>query len=318
MGVQAVSPTKIVITGAAGLVGQNLILRLRAAEPALSIVAIDKKAANAAVLRRLHPDITVVEADLAEPGSWQGHFAGADHLVIGHAQISALDPAVFVRNNLNATERVLEAATRHRIGALTHISSSVVNSAADDGYVRTKRGQEALVRQGGLPATILRPTLMFGWFDRKHLGWLARFMRRMPVFPIPGHGRYPRQPLYVGDFCRIVLSVIRKPCPGETQDISGQEMVDYVDLMRAVRAACKARCRIVHIPYGLFHALLAIYARLDRDPPFTTSQLAALVTPDRFAVTDWPARFGVTPTPLSAALEETFRHPTYSDVTLEF
>ena len=31
---------------------------------------------------------------------------------------------------------------------------------------------------------------MFGWFDRKHLGWLARFMTRAPVFPVPGHGRY--------------------------------------------------------------------------------------------------------------------------------
>jgi len=36
---------------------------------------------------------------------------------------------------------------------------------------------------------VLRPTLMFGWFDRKHVGWLKRFMERMPVFPIPGDGR---------------------------------------------------------------------------------------------------------------------------------
>jgi len=31
---------------------------------------------------------------------------------------------------------------------------------------------------------------MFGWFDRKHLGWLSRFMKKVPVFPIPGHGHY--------------------------------------------------------------------------------------------------------------------------------
>ena len=27
---------------------------------------------------------------------------------------------------------------------------------------------------------------MFGWFDRKHLGWLSRFMSKVPIFPIPG------------------------------------------------------------------------------------------------------------------------------------
>ena len=25
---------------------------------------------------------------------------------------------------------------------------------------------------------MLRPTLMFGWFDQKHLGWLSRFMAK--------------------------------------------------------------------------------------------------------------------------------------------
>ena len=44
--------------------------------------------------------------------------------------------------------------------------------------------------------TILRPTLMFGWFDRKHLGWLARFMQKAPVFPIhvPGKPIVPEEP----------------------------------------------------------------------------------------------------------------------------
>jgi hypothetical protein len=37
-----------------------------------------------------------------------------------------------------------------------------------------------------------------------------------------------------------------------------------------------------------------------------------------FDVIDWPAIFGVAPTPLATALEETFRHPVYSDIVLEF
>jgi len=33
---------------------------------------------------------------------------------------------------------------------------------------------------------------MFGWFDRKHLGWLARFMRKVPIFPVPDRGDFLR------------------------------------------------------------------------------------------------------------------------------
>ena len=41
-----------------------------------------------------------------------------------------------------------------------------------------------------------------------------------------------------------------------------------------------------------------VYALIDRDPPFTTSQLEALVMPEVFEVIDWPAIFGVTATPI--------------------
>jgi len=88
-----------------------------------------------------------------------------------------------------------------------HASSSVVHSAADDHYVRSKTEQEAMVRGAGVRHCVLRPTLMFGWFDPKHLGWLSRFMERVPFFPVPGHGRYMRQPLYNRDFCRAILAM---------------------------------------------------------------------------------------------------------------
>jgi uncharacterized protein YbjT (DUF2867 family) len=93
------SSKKIVVTGAAGLVGQNLI-RLLEQSGIGEIVALDKHPVNTATLRRLHPEIRVVEADLAEAAPWQEELKGCTHLVIGHAQIVGLYPEEFVRNNI--------------------------------------------------------------------------------------------------------------------------------------------------------------------------------------------------------------------------
>ena len=306
---------KIALTGAAGLVGQNLIPRLKARGYG-NIVALDKHKANVATLRQLHPDITVIETDLAHDDGWQQTIADADVVVFSHAQIGGLDEAAFTANNVTATARALDAV-RARQPYVIHLSSSVVESAANDWYVQSKGAQERLVVESGLPVVVLRPTLMFGWFDRKHLGWLARFMQRAPVFPIPGSGRYLRQPLYAGDFCDVIMACIERR-PSGTYNISGQEKIDYIDLIRAVKEACGARAPIVRIPYALFWALLWLYGLFDRDPPFTTKQLKALVTPDVFEVIDWPGIFGVQATPLKAALAETFRHKTYSQIALEF
>src|ERR1700682_2857656 len=113
---------KVVVTGAAGLVGQNLIPRLKA-QGDCEIIAIDKHPANTRILRQLHPKITVIEADLATAGDWMQAFASADSVVISHAQIGGLVRDEFVRNNIDATQWVLEAIARHGGCHVVHISS---------------------------------------------------------------------------------------------------------------------------------------------------------------------------------------------------
>lgn len=307
---------KIVLFGAAGLVGQNLVLLLRERGFA-NLVAVDKHPANTAILRRLHPDLTVIEADMAEPGAWEESCAGAAACVTLQAQIGGEEEAAFRRNNIVATERALAAMARHGVPYLVHVSSSVVNSMAHDWYTETKKAQEALVAASGIPHATLRPTLMFGAFDRKHLGWLSRFMRRVPVFPIPGSGRYMRQPLYARDFCAII-----ERCLGDHRtgawNITGRERVDYVDIIRGIRRVTGARARIVHVPYAAFWAMLRAYALVSRDPPFTTKQLRALVTPDSFELIPWWDIFGVPATPFATALGETYGPGPYAEIILDF
>ncbi len=308
---------KIILPGGAGLVGQNLVVRLKA-RGYTNLVILDKHRANLEVLRRLHPELTIEYADLAERGDWERHFSDAQAVVMLQAQIGGNDYVEFERNNLTSTRHVLDAIRAGKVRQLVHISSSVVESVADDDYTNTKKAQEQMVRDSGIACPVLRPTLMFGWFDRKHLGWLSRFMQKVPVFPVPGDGRYMRQPLYVGDFCNIIISCIESRVTGGVYNISGHERVDYIDIIREIKRVTAARALVMKIPYSLFYLLLWLWALFDRNPPFTTQQLAALVAKDEFEVIDWPHIFGVRCTPFAEAIRETFCAPTYSSIVLEF
>jgi nucleoside-diphosphate-sugar epimerase len=308
---------KIVLTGAAGLVGQNLAVLLRE-QGFTNLVGIDKQPFNTRMLRELNPDMTVIEADLARSGDWTDALRGARALVMLQAQIGGEVYAEFIANNLTSTENLIAACRTHGVEYIVHISSSVVNSQAVDFYTETKKAQERLVLESGIPCVVLRPTLMFGWFDRKHLGWLSRFMQRIPVFPIPGSGRYLRQPLYNRDFCRIIAACLERQITGETYNISGMEEVDYIDIIRTIKVTIGSRTWIVRIPYWSFWFLLRLYAIFDRNPPFTTKQLKALVTPDRFEVIPWDQVFGVRRTPFREAIRETFTDTRYANVTLQF
>lgn len=308
---------KLIVPGAAGLVGQNLIITLKE-KGYRNIVAIDKHPDNTKILRQLHPDIEIIEADISYPGDWQKHCAGGDVVIMLQAQIGAKSSAPFIRNNNESTRLMLETARQENIPYIVHISSSVVESVADDNYTNTKKSQEEMVKNSGIDHCILRPTLMFGWFDRKHLGWLSRFMQKIPVFPIPGSGKFMRQPLFVQDFCNIIVACLEIRPHNEVFNITGLEKVDYVDIIRAIKKAVRSNTLIVHIPYSLFWILLKIYALFDRDPPFTAEQLKALVARDEFEVIPWSEIFHVTPTPFASAIETTFGDNPYSNIILKF
>ena len=308
---------KILLPGGAGLVGQNLVARLKD-KGYRDVVVLDKHRANLVVLQEVQPDIVAEYADLAESGDWLHHFETADVVVMLQAQIGGNDYEEFFRNNVMSTENVLNAIKQHQVPQLVHISSSVVESVADDFYTNTKKYQENLVLNSGIACPVLRPTLMFGWFDRKHLGWLSRFMKKVPVFPIPGKGLYMRQPLYVGDFCNVIISCIDNNVRDGIYNITGHVKVNYIDIIREIKQATSCKTPIVHIPYSLFYVLIWLWGLFDKNPPFTTQQLQALVAKDEFEVIDWPGIFNVPSTPFKAAIDETFNDPRYSSVVMEF
>ena len=306
---------KIVITGGAGLVGQNLVYQLMH-QGFSHIVCMDKHKHNLQILARNNPGVQCVDADLADDGTWRSHFEGTACLVQLQAQITSKTEREFERNTVQSTEQVLQAA-KETASYIVHVSSSVVISVADDAYTRTKRKQEQMVAQSGIRHCILRPTLMFGWFDPKHLGWLSRFMERLPFFPIPGHGRYIRQPLYEQDFCRVIVQCMLTQPENMVYDIVGRDRVDYVDIIRAIKECRNLRTPIVHIPYALFALLMRVYALFSAKPPFTVDQLKALTAGDEFVGVDMEKEFGVHPTPFSEAIRETFCHPEYSKIILQ-
>ncbi|KAE9643776.1 NAD(P)-dependent oxidoreductase [Pseudomonas sp. PB106] len=308
---------KIILPGGAGLVGQNLVARLKS-RGYTEIVVIDKHQTNLNILKSVHPELTVEHADLSKSGDWSRHFTGPAVVVMLQAQIGGNIYQEFVQNNIDSTCLILDLIKSNPGLRLVHISSSVLESKADDFYTQTKRAQEGLVLASHIPCPILRPTLMYGWFDRKHLGWLARFMKKTPVYPIPGDGKFMRQPLYAGDFSNIIISCIENHDIQGTFNISGHEKIDYIDIIREIKRVTRSNTKIIKIPYSLFYALLWTWALFDKNPPFTTQQLAALSTKDEFEVIDWPTIFGVPYTTFSTAIDETFNHPTYSNIVLEF
>jgi nucleoside-diphosphate-sugar epimerase len=307
--------SRIIITGASGLLGQNTILMLQE-KGYTNLLALDKHHKNIAILRELNPKLEIIEADLAERGEWQDAFKGGDVLIQSHARITSLSLDEFQRDNETATVNVLEAAKNHNIPYIVHISSSVVIAVSDDFYTQTKKAQDKLVEDSGIKHCSLRPPLMFGWFDKKHLGWLSRLMEKIPVFPVPGNGKFLRQPLWARDMAAVMIAAMEQKSEG-TYNIIGREEITYIDIIRRIKKIKGLRTIILCLPYGLFRFLMDFYAVFSKNPPFTSQQLAALTAGDHFTPDPWWDIFDVPYTAFDDALKLTFEHPEYSKIVLK-
>ena len=308
----------IIITGGAGIVGFNLVKCLLE-KNFTNIQVIDKNIYNLKILNQLFKDIKTHHFDLSKKNGWSHLFVKNAKVIILHAQISSLYWEDFQKNTIDSTRNLIEVLSEKKIDPSNIIftSSSVVNSVANDFYVRSKTVQEKLISQFSSNILILRPTLMFGLFDRKHLGWLSRFMEKTPLFPIPGNGRYLRQPLFVEDYVNIIVSSLTHKIRG-TYDISGQEKISYIDIIKVIKRQKKSKTIIIQIPYVFFFILLKIWALFDRNPPFTVYQLRALVIPETFPSSEWEAIFNVKPTQFEKAAKKTFGNNKFNKIRLKF
>jgi nucleoside-diphosphate-sugar epimerase len=307
---------KIILAGGAGLVGQNLVVSL-IQQGYQNLVVIDKHAHNLAILKSLHPQVTTIVADLAEVGSWQDSLHDGACLIMLQARITGKTSEPFIHDNIDATRLILTTIKKTQITYVVHISSSVVVSAAQDDYTLTKKDQEKMVIESGIQHCILRPTLMFGWFDPKHLGWLARFMEKTPIFPIPGDGRFMRQPLYNRDFCQMIIHCMEQQPDAAIYDIVGDQRIDYIDIIRTIKKVKKLKTWIVTLPLWFFAFLMRFYALFSQYPPFTVDQLKSLQAGDDFDGVNTQEQFGITQTPFEQAMNETYHDENYAHIMLQ-
>ena len=92
----------------------------------------------------------------------------------------------------------------------------------------------------------------------------------------------------------------------------------YINISIPLTFYGKSKTIIFRIPYILFFSLIKIWSLFDKNPPFTTQQLQALVVKEEFDVIDWPSIFLIEPTQFKDAISETFCHPKYSNIEMEF
>ncbi len=167
---------------------------------------------------------------------------------------------------------------------------------------------EAALLGSGRSGVMLHPTMIYGAQGEENVQRLARLLRRLPVMPLPGGGRFLVQPIHQSDVTRCIRSALARRWDGPASlVIAGPEPVRYTDFVRAVAAAAGLRKPLI-LPFPAAPLILA--ARLTRRvtalPPVQPEEIRRLVEDKAFDIGPMRAALAVDPIPLAKGLALTF------------
>jgi uncharacterized protein YbjT (DUF2867 family) len=139
---------------------------------------------------------------------------------------------------------LLRAAGEAGVRRVVHLS--VANAAPDSSlpYFRGKAAVEGALAQSGLSYAIVRPTLVFGRGEVlvNNVAWL---LRRLPLFVVPGSGRYTVQPVAAEDVADLCVEVA-ETADDLIVDAAGPDVLSFEELVALVRRATGSRATLVH------------------------------------------------------------------------
>ena len=171
--------------------------------------------------------------------------------------------------------RILFAAAK-RAGVRRIVHISVVNAAHDapTAYFRAKATVEDALTGSGVSYAILRPTVTFGPSDIL-LNNLAWTLRRLPVFGIPGDGRYPIQPVHVHDIADLA---VRTGSLSDTvvMDAAGPDIFSFREFVALVREAIGSRAWAVSMPVSAALVAARVIGLVAHDVVLTRDEVTEL------------------------------------------
>ncbi|CAA9236676.1 MAG: dTDP-glucose 4,6-dehydratase [uncultured Corynebacteriales bacterium] len=243
---------RLFVTGGAGFIGSHYVRSLLSgAYPGYEdaeVTVFDKLtyAGNLANLAPVadSPRYRFVQGDICDPAALDAALAGHDAVVNfaaeTHVDRSITGAADFATTNFVGAQQVFDAALRHQVGRVVHVSTDEVYGTIPEGswkedhilepnspYSAAKAGADLLARAYartyGLNISVTRCSNNYGpyQFPEKVIPLFVTNLIDGKQVPLYGDGLNVRDWLHVDDHCRGIQLVLEQGAPGEFYNIGG-------------------------------------------------------------------------------------------------
>ncbi len=246
---------KFFIAGGTGFIGRHLISAL--SKNGYNVRCLVRTEEKAKVCKSVGFEAAI--GDITDRESLKEKLDGCDVAVHLVGIIEEKGDITFERVHVEGTENFVNEAKRAGAKHIFYQSALGASSTSWSKYYKTKAEAEEVIKEGGLPYTIFRPSLVIGKGDG-FTERLKELIRLGPFVPIPGDGNAKFQPIYVGDWIKCFLKIFsdNPPSPpfskggmGGIYEFGGPEHLTYNELVVQLMEAMGINKPLIHLPIDM-------------------------------------------------------------------
>ena len=316
---------KVLVTGADGLLGSNLVRELLNRNYAVSVLLLE--GIKSPTLDGL--PITVYYGNILKPESLDAPFKNND-VVIHCAAATDVFPArnKFVNTvNIEGSQNIINACLKHSIKRLIYTgtansfsfgASKEKPGVEDTPYISLRYGLDYMdskryaqdmvleaVKNKGLPAVVVNPTFMIGPYDTKPSS--GQMILALHKGKVPGYTKGGKNYVAVKDAAVAISNAIDKGRIGECY-ILGNENLTYKEAFEKLANAIGAKppkLKMANFVVKFYGTLSSFLATVFKFEPTVTKELA-IISCDHHYYSAEKARteLGLPQTPIETAAKE--------------
>ena len=268
-------PKNILVFGATGQIGRNLVRKLT-----------KKNYKVTAVTRNIHQKGYILKTQ-ANPG----YIDIIETSIFNENKIKELISKCQVcvnligilyekrKNTFNNIHRLFPGmisnfCEEYKIENLIHVSALGIDEATDSEYAKSKLAGEKEVKKNFQKALIIRPSIVYS-VDDNFTTLFMTLLNRLPFFPLYYKGNTRFSPIHCTDMAEIISTIIEKNINSQTIECIGPEQITFKEIVKNLLESINKKRILVPVPLFLAN-LFASFFELMPNPLLTKDQIKLL------------------------------------------
>lgn len=270
----------ILVTGASGYVGNNIVPKL--VEKGYDVRAQVRDMEKAKMrLGEYDGKIEFVQGDVTNRADMERITEGVDTVI--HLVAIAIEKggAKYEEVNFQGTINVVDAAEKNGVKRFINMSQNGADSSLPYRFLKSKGKAQEYVASSGLAWTAMRPSAIFGPQD-EFFNSIARLVQLTPIiFPLIGGGTAQFQPVSVLDVAEATVWAVDDDATiGKNLGLGGPEVLSLGEIEDRIIKALGTSRVMFPAPVGLLRVPVFVMENTLPGSPVTSSLLELLAVPN--------------------------------------